>query len=252
ELIFLNQIKYNFMTVNIAIFKIGGKILENRDYLNSTISQLTSIYEKFLISKIILIAGGGSYANLIRKVDRKFKLGDNLSHWMAIYTMDINGRKIGKYFPRISKTRQFEDIKKAQRIFTVFLPYRFLKESDELPHSWAVTSDSITLYLAHKLGISQCFLIKDVDGIISINNEVLIELTTEEFTKLKSNAKLASLNLDDEKKESKPIDPYLLKIIDKYKIPCIILNGTSSSLRILKYFRLTDDQKKIYTKIKFS
>jgi aspartokinase-like uncharacterized kinase len=240
------------MTVNIAIFKIGGKILENRNYLNSTISQLTSIYEKNLISKIILIAGGGSYANLIRKLDRKFELGDDLSHWMAIYTMDINGKKIGTYFPRISKTRRFEDIKKAQRIFTVFLPFRFLKEFDELPHSWAVTSDSITLFLAHKLGISNCFLIKDIDGIISSNNEVLIELTTEEFTKLKSNAKLARVNLEVEKRETEPVDPYLLKIIEKYKIPCIILNGSSSNLRILKYFKIKNEQKKIYTKIKFS
>ena len=167
-------------------------------------------------------------------------------------TMDVNGKRIRTYFPRISETSQFADIMKAQRIFTVFLPYQFLKESDELPHSWAVTSDSIMLYLAHKFRISNCFLIKDVDGIISTDNEVLVELTTEEFTKLKSNAKLANLNYNDEKKESKPIDPYLLKIIDKYKIPCIILNGSSSNLRILKYFKINDDQKKIYTKIKFS
>ncbi|MFX1447696.1 MAG: hypothetical protein ACFFCG_06125 [Promethearchaeota archaeon] len=240
------------MTVNIAIFKIGGKILENRNYLISTVSQLTSIYENNLISKIILVAGGGSYANLIRKLDQKFKLGDDLSHWMAIYTMDINGKKIGSYFPRISKSRRFEDIKRTQRIFTVFLPFRFLKEFDELPHSWAVTSDSITLYLAHKFGVNNCFLIKDVDGIISTNNEVLIELTTEEFIKLKSNAQLARLNFDDEKKETTPIDPYLVKIIDKYKIPCTILNGSSSNLRILKFFKIADDQKKIYTKIKFS
>ena len=240
------------MTVNIAIFKIGGKIFENRNYLNSTISQLTSIYENNIISKIILLAGGGSYANLIRKLDRKFELGDDLSHWMAIYTMDINGKKIGTYFPRISITRRLEDIKKAQRIFTVFLPFRFLKEFDELPHSWAVTSDSIALYLAYKFGITNCFLIKDVDGIISTNNEVLIELTTKEFTKLKSNAKLARLNFDAQKKETTPIDPYLVKIIDNYKIPCIILNGSSSNLRILKFFKITNDQKKIYTKIKFS
>ena len=54
------------------------------------------------------------------------------------------------------------------------------------------------------------------------------------------------------KAPEKPIDKYILKLIDSYKISCIILNGSSSSLKILKFFKISKDLKKIYTKIKFS
>lgn len=247
-----NQLKTRAMNLDIAIFKIGGHILGNREYLNSTISQLTSLYERNHIRKIVIIAGGGSSANLIRKLDKKFNFDNTTSHLMAIYTMDLNGIKISNYFPKLLKTDDLNHIISASKIFTVFLPYEYLKETDELPHNWEVTSDSITLYLAYKFKIENCFLIKNVDGIIVNDDKIVKDLTTKEYIALKESGKLANLNLDDEKKESRPIDPYLIKLIDEYRIPCVILNGSSSSLRILKYFKISDTQKKIYTKIKFS
>jgi len=240
------------MNVDIAIFKIGGHIFGNREYLNSTISQLTSLYERNILKKIIIIAGGGSSANLVRKLDKKFDLSNTISHLMAIYTMDLNGIEISNYFPKLIKTDNLNEIITASKIFTVFLPFAYLSESDELPHSWDVTSDSIALFLAYKLKMENCFLLKNVDGIILKNNKVVKNLTTKDFIRMNESGELANLNLDDEKKYSRPIDPYLIKLIDKYKIPCIILNGSSSSLRILKYFKISEDQKKIYTKIKFS
>ncbi|GAI77890.1 unnamed protein product, partial [marine sediment metagenome] len=56
------------MSIKNIIVKIGGKILENSESIESTISQLKGIlHRNSLISKIIIIPGGGSYANFIRK-----------------------------------------------------------------------------------------------------------------------------------------------------------------------------------------
>jgi aspartokinase-like uncharacterized kinase len=236
-----------------AIFKIGGKIIENHQSLTTTISQLTSLYERNILYKIILIAGGGSYANFIRLLDQTLHIGNDISHWMAIYTMDLNGKKISRYFPRIKKTKNFEEIEKIERDFIVFLPYKSLRQNDVLPHSWDITSDSITLYLASKLNLKVCYLIKDVDGILNNKHEVIKNLNNEEFLRLKNAGNHDTYNSKERiKRTSKPIDSCLFKLINKYRINCIILNGTSSSLRILKYFKIRDDQNKVYTKLNYN
>ncbi|MHA1820671.1 MAG: hypothetical protein ACTSVC_09380, partial [Promethearchaeota archaeon] len=58
---------------------------------------------------------------------------------------------------------------KSSQDCTIYIlkPFRFLKykDPDLLPHSWAVTSDSITIYFGHLLKQGHVFLIKDVDFI---------------------------------------------------------------------------------------
>jgi aspartokinase-like uncharacterized kinase len=46
----------------------------------------------------------------------------------------------------------------------VFLPYIPLRESDPLPHTWDVTSDTIAGWAAHVLGLD-LILLKSADGI---------------------------------------------------------------------------------------
>ena len=223
------------MKYNSAIFKIGGKIFEDFENLSTTISQLESLYQKDKIQKIILIPGGGSIANFIRNVYNELKITEELAHWMGILSMNYNGIELSKKLPRIETIENFECLNELDKYFCIFLPYQYLKANDKLPHRWDVTSDSITLFLAKEIGLNACFLIKNVDGIFNDMNEVIKELETVEFRRLKSTDKLAKIESisDDLKNQSRPIDPYLLTLIEQYRIPCVILNGVSKLNRII-------------------
>lgn len=232
----------------IQIFKIGGKILENEKHLDNVLYQLKVLHEKFTIKNIILIPGGGSFANFIRVLDENMNLGEELSHWMAIYSMEFNGMRICGKYKYLTPIRNFKKIKKKTgSLFSVFLPYNFLKINDELPHKWEVTSDSISLFLAYKLNLEYCFLIKDIDGIFNFQNNLINKLNYSQFKNLKSNQALARINDQTTPfKKSKPIDSYLFTLINKYEINCYILNGKSNSDRILEFF---DDSRKFEEKI---
>jgi len=241
------------MLHNDVVFKISGKILENSKNLECTISQLKELYEDNTLQKIIIIPGGGSYANFIRSIDRKLVLGDDLAHWMAIFSMDYNGEELNKLFPDLECINDIKKIQRASNIFCIFLPYNYLKKKDELPHSWDITSDSIAIYIANKLQLNECYLIKDVEGIYNKNNEVIKEISTIQYRELKKSGKLAEIGLNqDDLKKSKPIDSYLLTLVDKYKISCILLNGTLQNSRIINYFKNTQLENQVYTKIIFS
>ncbi|MFX1346727.1 MAG: hypothetical protein ACFFAI_16645 [Promethearchaeota archaeon] len=241
------------MTYKTALFKIGGSIFEDFEKLSSTMSQFSQLYEKEIIQKIILISGGGSFASFIRKVYIELKFTDELAHWMAIISMNYNGIELGKKFPNLEIFEDYNELKETDKSFCIFLPYQFLKENNTLPHSWDVTSDSITLFLAKKLGLNECFLIKDVDGILNKNNQVIKEISALEFKKIKESGKLPGLKIMDDKlkSQSRPIDPYLLTLIEKWKISCVILNGSYDNQRIINFFDTTKSLKeKTYTRIK--
>ena len=135
-----------------TIFKIGGSILENFENVSSTISQLFYLYEKDIIQKIIIIPGGGSFANFIRKIYDDLKFTDELAHWMSIISMNYNGIELGKKFPKLEVFEDYNKLKDSSKTFSIFLPYQFIKENDKLPHNWQVTSDSIALFMAKRLG----------------------------------------------------------------------------------------------------
>jgi len=235
------------------IVKIGGKILENAEDLNSTISQLTQLFAEERIQKIILIPGGGLLANFIRQVYSDLKLTEELAHWMGIISMNYNGIELGKKFSELDVIEDINRLKKIDKCFCIFLPYRFLKEIDRLPHSWDVTSDSITLFLAKELEIPHCFLIKDIDGILNKENQVMKELTTSEYKKMKKSGNLSEFKSTEVelKNQSRPIDSYLLTLIEKWKIPCVILNGKSNNQRIIDYFDISkSNSDKIFSIIK--
>ncbi len=241
------------MLHNNAVFKIGGKILENSKNLECTISQLKKLYEDNTLQKIIIIPGGGSYANFIRSIDKNLVLGDDLAHWMAIFSMDYNGKDLNRKFPDFECIDDFKKIQSAKRIFCIFLPFNYLRKNDELPHSWDVTSDSIAIYIANKLNLNECYFIKDIEGIYNKNNEVIKEISTIQYRDLKKSGGLAEIGLNQVNlKKSKPIDSYLLTLLDKYKISCILLNGTLQNSRIINYFKNIELENQVHTKINFS
>lgn len=238
------------MILEKAIFKVGGSILEHPKYLKNTISQIQLLVQEKLIQTVIIISGGGSYANFIRDLDKQLEIGSTIAHWMAIYAMDYNGTKIWQQYPSIKLTNNFEELKKKDYQISIFLPLNYLKELDPLPHSWDVTSDAITLFLTHKLQLEQSFLIKDVDGILDQHNEILKNLSSSTYSHMKESGLLANIgSIEREIKKSKPIDNYSLEIINSYNLSCLLLNGAVNDLRIYQYFASTNESDKIYTKI---
>ncbi|MFX1313428.1 MAG: hypothetical protein ACFFHD_12555 [Promethearchaeota archaeon] len=239
------------MVVPSVIFKISGKILDNSKNLINTIAQITQLFEDGIINKVILVPGGGTIANFVRNIYKEFQFNDNLAHWIAIYSMDYNGLELKRKFPHLQIYNDYEKLEKENRLISIFLPYKYLKINDQLPHTWDVTSDSIALYLAIKFGLKECFLVKDIDGIFNSNQILIKEISTVEFRQFRNEWNLKENNLVDLdlKTKTKPIDPYLLTLIDNYGIPCIILNGIHTNPRIFNYFKNPSIQDNVFTKI---
>ena len=68
----------------------------------------------------------------------------------------------------------------------VLLPSALIMQSDPLPHSWQVTSDTISAWIAHQANCPRLVLLKNVDGLLtaegqSPSGKLIAELTVEQL-----------------------------------------------------------------------
>jgi aspartokinase-like uncharacterized kinase len=113
---------------------------------------------------LVVVPGGGAFADQVREADRRFALGDSAAHWMAILAMDQFGHLLGDLAPEAVLVRSPGELVPGQ--LNVLLPSTWLRRADPLPHSWDVTSDSIAAWVARALGAQRLMLVKHEDGFI--------------------------------------------------------------------------------------
>ncbi|HTX43684.1 MAG TPA: amino acid kinase [Methanocella sp.] len=109
---------------------------------------------------MLIVPGGGRFADLVREVYEKDRPSQDAAHWMAVLAMDEYA-----YYLADKTGIELTPLLVRKKGARIALPYEILRRQDELPHTWDVTSDTIAAWMAYKLGAS---LIKatDVGGII--------------------------------------------------------------------------------------
>jgi aspartokinase-like uncharacterized kinase len=132
------------------VLKIGGSLFDSARELLKQVAEEGQ--------DVLVVPGGGAFADRVRDVYSRGSLSDDSAHWMALLAMDQYAYFLsdGTGIPLTD-----EIVGKGMRIA---LAYEILRKDDALPHSWDVTSDTIAAWVAAK---SKARLIKatDVDGV---------------------------------------------------------------------------------------
>lgn len=125
-------------------------------------------------TNVLVIPGGGVFADLVRAEYRRLRLTEQAAHRMAILAMDQYGLELCDFASKAapaSSLNQVMEVIRCGRI-PVFLPSRSLARHDPFSHSWGVTSDSIAAYIAGRVGADALLLLKHVDGIFARDPKV--------------------------------------------------------------------------------
>jgi 5-(aminomethyl)-3-furanmethanol phosphate kinase len=200
--------------VDLTVIKVGGSLSQNPTKLRVLCSKLSGLSVHM---GLVVVAGGGEFADVARRLDCTLKLSAYASHRMAILGMDAYGFAIADLIENAVVVDTFEKAKQAieDRKLAVFLPSRFMFSEDPLPNAWDVTSDSISAYIAGKLEAKKIVLITDVDGIFDKN--------PKEHTDAKLISKTSAHDLQTNARSS--VDCALPKMLLELKTPCFVVNG---------------------------
>lgn len=156
------------------VIKVGGSLAAIDGALRSVGITIAAAAER---DRLVVIPGGGPFADAVRTFADTHPLSQTASHWMAILGMDQFAFALAEQIPRATVVDDQLGIQRAWQDgrVPVLAPSRWLRAADELPHRWEVTSDSLSAYLAMLLGADRLVLIKATTG--------GRELTDEYFSK---------------------------------------------------------------------
>jgi len=146
------------MTKPLIVVKIGGGLLADP----AAFARAVAVVDTADDVGLVVVAGGGPFADAVRDVDRRFGLGDDEAHWMAVLGMDQYAHMLEARLTRgrlATSDAQVQDALRAGAV-PVIAPYAWLRQADPLPHAWHVTSDSIAAWLAAQLDARSLVLVK--------------------------------------------------------------------------------------------
>jgi aspartokinase-like uncharacterized kinase len=164
----------------LTVVKVGGG-LGRDDALKGLCTALGALGERH---PLIVVPGGGDFADAVRDADRRFGLRAETSHRMAILGMEQFGWLLSELIPGAERRADLARVGAGRT--TVLLPAAL--PLDTLPASWQVTSDSIAAWVAVQLGAERLVLIKQVDGLFAdwpATGEPLARLSVAELAQLR-------------------------------------------------------------------
>ena len=168
-----------------VIVKVGGSLFD----LSGQIINVLKNLER----PVVIVPGGGIFADLVRKSGSHGTSG----HWMAVCGME----QFGWYLSSFGILPRFDLEYNDRR--SVILPYGVLRKHDPFIHSWEITSDTIAAWVAMMMN-GDLILLKSLDGITKDGQlvEVLLSpITCEE------------------------VDPCFLNFVFFNRVSTIIING---------------------------
>jgi aspartokinase-like uncharacterized kinase len=142
----------------LTVVKVGGGLAREagEDALRALCEAISEAGRRH---RLLVVPGGGSFADAVRDADRRYALSDAAAHRMAILAMDQFGWLLSEMIPGCAPTAEIDGDG-----LRVLLPAAVLAD-DPLPASWDVTSDSIAAWVAREAGAGRLVLVKPVDGL---------------------------------------------------------------------------------------
>jgi aspartokinase-like uncharacterized kinase len=146
------------VTVDVVI-KLGGGIAAHLAHFDAV---LDAVARGARAQRLLIVPGGGVFADAVRDADRRLGLSDDAAHWMAILGMNQFAHVLAERLRggALLEDRSEIDAALDAGAIPVLAPYRWMREADPLPHSWDVTSDSIAAWVAGVVGARQLVLVK--------------------------------------------------------------------------------------------
>jgi aspartokinase-like uncharacterized kinase len=141
------------------VIKVGGGLNRVPDGLDRVCRALGQAADG---RRVVVVPGGGPFADAVREFDRQVGLSADAAHWMAVLAMDQYAYVLAERIPRGMLVDELGAVGKTLNAghVAVLAPGRWLKAADLLPHTWEVTSDSIAAVIAGALDAGRLILIK--------------------------------------------------------------------------------------------
>lgn len=170
------------------VIKLGGSL----DAGGGLLECLDKVERDFQASPIVLVPGGGLFADQVRLAQQRWRFGDDIAHQMALLAMQQMAfmyQGLKKDFVIAHKLAELPKI--AARQIAIWSPDIEELAKTAIPANWEITSDSLAAWLAHYLGVDELVLVKScsVDSGLSVVELARLNIVDSAFASFTAQAR---------------------------------------------------------------
>jgi 5-(aminomethyl)-3-furanmethanol phosphate kinase len=201
------------------VVKIGGGLFREAglDGLRRACAEVNEIATR---RPVLVVPGGGPFADAVRAVDAQVGLSDGVAHRLAMRAMDQLGVLLA---PMLPSAEPVTDLVAPPALGVLAVAPAFTGRPD-VPEAWAVTSDSLAVLAAGAIGAEEAVLLKPVAGVVArwpSDDPPLPELSTGELQAMQDAG------------GGRAVDPYLPEAVRRTGVTVVVRAPDGTGTRIV-------------------
>ena len=122
------------------VVKIGGSLA-----FSKTLPAWLEVLVRYGGGRVIIVPGGGKFANLVRRAQQYWKFADDTAHGMALSAMDQFGFMMAGIRRELTPVADVYHLRKAlgETRVPIWLPSTMAVANNAIAASWEFSSDSL-------------------------------------------------------------------------------------------------------------
>ena len=142
-----------------VVVKLGGSLMAGAD-LDALLDQVIDA-----VRPVVIVCGGGMFADAVRAAQGRLGFSDGLAHRLALDAMSQFAAVIAERRPQLALCNSLQAIAMAfeRDRQALWHPVALRDGHPAIPETWAVTSDSLALFVAREIAAAAVILVKSAD-----------------------------------------------------------------------------------------
>jgi aspartokinase-like uncharacterized kinase len=204
------------------VVKIGGGLLRENglDGLRRACAAATEMASR---RPVLVVPGGGPFADAVRAVDAQVGLADDVAHVLALRAMD----QLGVLLRGLLPSAELVTTLVTPRVLGLLQVAPAFADRPEVPQCWSVTSDSLAVLAAAAIGAEAVVLLKPVAGVLARwpsddagGSDPIPSLTTTELRALQATG------------GGRAVDAYLPEAVERTGVGVVVRGSDSVGTQI--------------------
>ena len=169
----------------ISVIKLGGSL--SADPLLKTWLEMLAEHGK---GKVVIVPGGGPYADEVRAAQRRWNFDDTIAHRMALLAMEQYGLQLQGINPALAFADSVAAIERAMRDkkVAIWLPSAMTLAAPDISTTWEITSDSLAAWLTKTIHAARLILVKSCnvnaeDSVAELARQGIVDASFEKMVR---------------------------------------------------------------------
>ena len=178
------------------VVKLGGSLSRS----DTLVKCLNRVEQNYQGRAVVIVPGGGAFADQVRLAQNRWRFDDNTAHRMAILAMQQMALLIKGLKGNFSIACSVADIRKQlhRQKIVIWSPDIVELDNAAIQASWDITSDSLAAWLAKALSARELVLVKSaiIDASLSLQQLANQKIVDKGFCDLvrQANFKIQVIN----------------------------------------------------------